>query len=53
MVVKKTADENFECKHVYQTNDLARPDIQKAMKQGAFNLARPVKVLNEGNYKET
>ncbi|MBT3237624.1 MAG: sulfate adenylyltransferase [Rhodospirillaceae bacterium] len=49
---KYSIDKAFECQHVYTTTDEEHPGVQKVMAQEAFNLAGPVKVLNEGDYPE-
>ena len=49
---KYSIDKAFECQHVYTTTDEEHPGVQKVMEQEAFNLAGPVKVLNEGDYPE-
>ncbi len=49
---KYTIDKKFECQHVYTTTDTAHPGVAKVMEQEAVNLAGPVRVLNEGEYKK-
>jgi len=40
-------DKEFECKHVFATNDPEHPGVQMVMAQKEWNLAGPVKVLSE------
>jgi sulfate adenylyltransferase len=40
-------DKEFECKHVFTTNDPEHPGVKMVMSQKAYNLAGPVKVLSE------
>ncbi len=49
---KYSIDKEFECQHVYTTTDTAHPGVAKVMEQEAVNLAGPVRVLNEGEYKK-
>ena len=50
---KYSIDKEFECHHVYRTDDDAHPGVQKVMEQGSVNLAGPVKVLDEDHYPTT
>ncbi len=43
-------DKEFECKHVYTTNDKEHPGVKMVMEQKEFNLAGPVKVLSESYF---
>ena len=45
-------DKEFECKHVYTTNDLEHPGVKMVMEQKAWNIAGPVKVLSESYFPE-
>jgi sulfate adenylyltransferase len=47
---KYTIDKEFECKHVYTTNDPEHPGVKMVMEQKAVNLGGPVKVLSEGPF---
>lgn len=49
---KYTIDKNYECKKVFQTEDMEHPGVQKVMAQGKYNLAGPVKVFSESYYPE-
>jgi sulfate adenylyltransferase len=49
---KYSVDKNYECKQVFRTTDAAHPGVEKVLKQGAVNLAGPVKVLSESYYPE-
>jgi sulfate adenylyltransferase len=50
---KYTVDKEYECKHVFKTNDPAHPGVQKVMEQGPVNLAGPIKVLSESFFPES
>jgi sulfate adenylyltransferase len=43
-------DKEFECKHVFTTNDPEHPGVKMVMAQKAYNLAGPVKVLSESYF---
>jgi len=43
-------DKEFECKHVYTTNDPEHPGVKMVMEQKPWNLAGPVKVLSESYF---
>ncbi len=43
-------DKEFECKHVYTTNDPEHPGVKMVMEQKEWNLAGPVKVLSESYF---
>jgi sulfate adenylyltransferase len=43
-------DKEFECKHVYTTNDPEHPGVKMVMDQKEWNLAGPVKVLSESYF---
>ncbi len=43
-------DKEFECKHVYTTNDPEHPGVKMVMEQKAWNIAGPVKVLSESYF---
>ncbi len=45
-------DKEFECKHVYTTNDPEHPGVKMVMEQKAWNIAGPVKVLSESYFPE-
>jgi sulfate adenylyltransferase len=49
---KYSIDKNYECKQVFRTADPAHPGVEKVLKQGAVNLAGPVKVISESYYPE-
>ncbi len=49
---KYTIDKDFECSHVFRTNDEAHPGVQKVMSQGEVNLAGPITSFSEGEYPE-
>jgi sulfate adenylyltransferase len=49
---KYAPDKSLECEHVYRTNDMAHPGVQKVMEQGEINLAGRVTCLSEGEYPE-
>ncbi|TSA06949.1 MAG: sulfate adenylyltransferase [Deltaproteobacteria bacterium] len=47
------ADKSWECMQVFTTDDIAgHPGVEKVHKQKAVNLAGPVKVLSELDYRE-
>ncbi|MFP6730004.1 MAG: sulfate adenylyltransferase [Alphaproteobacteria bacterium] len=50
---KYTIDRQFECKHVFRTDDPAHPGVQKVLQQGAINLAGPVRVFTEDHFPQT
>jgi len=50
IVEKYAADKAFECKTVFRTVDEAHPGVRMVMRQGAVNLAGPVKVLSLGDF---
>jgi sulfate adenylyltransferase len=43
-------DKDFECKHVFTTNDPEHPGVQGVMAQKAWNIAGSVKVLSESYF---
>ena len=43
-------DKDFECKHVYTTNDTEHPGVKMVMAQKPWNIAGPVKVLSESYF---
>jgi len=43
-------DKDFECKHVYTTNDTEHPGVKMVMDQKDWNIAGPVKVLSESTF---
>lgn len=43
-------DKAHECMSVYQTIDAEHPGVHAVLKQGAVNLAGPVKVLSQGEF---
>jgi len=45
-------DKEFECKHVYTTNDPEHPGVKMVMEQKDWNIAGPVKVLSESYFPE-
>ncbi len=45
-------DKEFECKHVFTTNDPEHPGVKMVMAQKEWNLAGPVKVLSESYFPE-
>lgn len=48
-----TYDKEAECKEVFKTLDAeGHPGVAKVMEQGEFNLGGPIKVVNEGTYKQ-
>ncbi len=47
---KYSIDKEFECKHVFTTNDAEHPGVKMVMEQKAVNLGGPVKVLSEGPF---
>ncbi|MCX6641699.1 MAG: sulfate adenylyltransferase [bacterium] len=47
---KYSIDKEFECKHVFRTNDPAHPGVKMVMDQKEVNLAGPVKVLSESTF---
>ena len=47
---KYKIDKKLECQEIYRTLDPKHPGVEKVMTQGVFNLAGPVRVLNEGVY---
>ncbi len=49
---KYTIDKEFECQHVYTTNDKDHPGVQMVMDQKEVNLGGPVKVLSESYFPE-
>jgi sulfate adenylyltransferase len=50
---KYAIDRDFECSHVFRTNDSAHPGVEKVMSQGPVNLGGPVRTLSEGHFPET
>lgn len=49
---KYSIDKAYECRSVFRTEDPAHPGVEMVMKQGEVNLGGPVKVLNEGGFRE-
>ncbi len=47
---KYQIDKDFECKHVFTTNDLEHPGVKVVMNQLDWNIAGPVKVLSESYF---
>lgn len=47
---KYVIDKEFECKHVFTTNDTEHPGVKMVMEQKEVNLGGPVKVLSEGPF---
>jgi len=45
-------DKEFECKHVFGTDDNSHPGVQTVMAQKDWNIAGPVKVLSESYFPE-
>jgi sulfate adenylyltransferase len=43
-------DKDFECKHVFTTNDPEHPGVKMVMEQKKYNLGGPVKVLSESYF---
>jgi len=43
-------DKEFECKHVFTTNDNEHPGVKVVMAQKEWNIAGPVKVLSESYF---
>ncbi len=43
-------DKDFECKHVFTTNEDEHPGVQMVKAQKAYNIAGPVKVLSESYF---
>ena len=52
MKEKYTIDKVYECRQVFKTDDIKHPGAAKVMAQGAVNVAGPVKVFCEGEYRE-
>lgn len=48
---KYTIDKSFEAEHVYRTTDPEHPGVAKVLAQGDVNLAGPVRVISEGEYR--
>ena len=46
-------DRDFECSHVFRTNDAAHPGVAKVLEQGPVNLGGPVRTLSEGHFPKT
>ena len=49
---KYVIDKAHECAKVFKTIDAKHPGVDMVMRQGAVNLAGPVKVLSTGGYPE-
>ncbi|HKJ81872.1 MAG TPA: sulfate adenylyltransferase [Ignavibacteriaceae bacterium] len=49
---KYQIDKDFECKHVFTTNDPEHPGVKMVMQQKEWNIAGPVKVLSESYFPE-
>jgi len=47
---KYQIDKDFECKHVFTTNDPEHPGVKMVMQQSDWNIAGPVKVLSESYF---
>jgi sulfate adenylyltransferase len=47
---KYQIDKNFECKHVFATDDPEHPGVKMVMEQKEWNIAGPVKVLSESYF---
>ncbi len=47
---KYQIDKDFECKHVFTTNDPEHPGVKMVMQQKDWNIAGPVKVLSESYF---
>ncbi len=47
---KYQIDKDFECKHVFTTNDPEHPGVKMVMQQLEWNIAGPVKVLSESYF---
>ena len=48
---KYAIDKQLEAQHVYRTTEPQHPGVAKVLQQGEINLAGPVRVLSEGEYK--
>jgi sulfate adenylyltransferase len=48
---KYSIDKEFEAEHVYRTTDPRHPGVAKVLRQGNVNLAGPLNVLSEGEYR--
>lgn len=49
---KYTPDKRWECKNIYKTCDEKHPGVKRTLTEGEINLAGPVKVLSEGDFKK-
>ncbi len=49
---KYQIDKQFECLHVFATDEPAHPGVAKVLAQKKWNLAGPVTVLSEGGFPE-
>ncbi len=49
---KYQIDKDFECKHVFTTNDPEHPGVKMVMQQKEWNIAGPVKVCSESYFPE-
>jgi sulfate adenylyltransferase len=47
---KYKIDKDFECKHVFTTNDPEHPGVKMVMQQKERNVAGPIKVLSESYF---
>ena len=48
---KYTIDKAHECMTVFKTTDAEHPGVQMVMAQGEVNIAGPVKVLSQGDFR--
>jgi len=48
---KYTIDKQYECTSVFKTADLEHPGVRMVMDQAEVNLAGPVKVLSQGEFR--
>jgi len=49
---KYTIDKPYECKQIFRTDDPKHPGVAKVLAQGEFNIAGPVQVLSELDYRD-
>jgi len=47
-----TIDKGYECKQIFRTQDPKHPGVAKVMAQGEINIAGPVRVFGELNYRD-
>jgi len=49
---KYTVEKQYECKQIFGTEDPNHPGVAKVLAQGEFNIAGPVQVLSELDYRD-